>query len=1493
MHPRYIACVGSTASLIVGQFSINGIEATAIVDTGATASFVSGNSDIASSVAKDQLTEAVVVKTADKRCLSTIQTVKATIKPKSKMDKAIILDLYVLPNRNEIMGHEVILGIDAIRAFKLIIGEVNGRIAARVNDVIIAQEFKMLGCLSTDITNSPSPQNRDITTNDKFEATMREFQDIFAENAHTLMNTTPMEIRLSADFSAKAKLRPHSLEDLLEIERQVQQLLDNDIIEPSESEFSANVHLVPKKNGQKRMVVDFRFLNDITRKDHYPLPHLSNMFRALHDAKYFAALDCTEGFLQISVNPNDRYKTAFITDKGSYQYKRAPFGFTNSPAKFQRAMNQIFHDGLFKKCIIYIDDILVFAKTEDELHENVEWVFNCCRDFNVKLKKSKCRFNVPTVEFLGFKISHNAIGPVDGKYDPIAMSQPRRIADVRAILGSYNHYSRFITNYAEKTAPIRKLTQKNVPFLWTRELSDIVMQLKDELYKASAIKITDSESPKYVVILICPNSLEVTCYDYENNLVDRAGTVLLDAEKNYTSVELQMLAIVHAYKKFGPILRGPVTFKTTDKLLLPALKMNQRSPRITRMILQLPPDVHFDIEVVPGRTELEQAISTELPPDEVFYTDGACLRNGRSDCKASWAVLATINRDLSKSGLVDYHRLSNQIAEIYAIIMACEIAHTRGLSNIVIVTDSKYAAGSINKWMTNWKSNNWMDNKGKPVINQDLLKKLSTYIDTLNVKCLHVKGHSTDLNNLQVDQMARNVLITSLHLGPITAQAPTINQEDDEEACQIKNNLEIDPSLGEKYAIVDNQLYYMDQNLPENHRYRLFVPKSHRNMLLRVAHDDPCYGGHLGHKKTKSKLIGYYWPKMGKDIETYIETCTICQEQKASKKPRFGLLQPIQTSQIFEQVHIDIVGPIHQSRTGNKYVITAIDAFSRYGFAKPVPQVRASDIISFLYDEIIKCHGPPKKIASDNGTQFTSREFKEFVSKLDIEHHRTCEYNPQANGMDERLNGTLMKIVRNYVSSHQNDWDEKLQSAIYVYNTSRHESILISPYAALYGFNPRSPLRMPGSDQKAEITAATNRHSQVHSFVASANEKAHEIQKKYYDANKRPQNFNVFDIVKARVHRCPEGLSSKLQAKWESPCVITRIIKSGDQAVAVELINLKTSKRRRSAFKDILPLNERASEDDCLTDLPGNQLLSFANNLAHYTTTEADHSITSDSTSGLTVDDTPIYNPPFNESTDEPTRQFNIGNSDIEGVSNGLNTTTPVLSVLSEPNIRAPITSSPLGRPPQVAVGISCGDSTVDEICLVPIPGNAKGIVTFEQVGSEASIENDRGPESNDSNSTIAGDVSGDRDVVIIGDANVVSNTKDTIGAHSCGDEHVSTAGVTARLSEDSPPKCSPAIRGAPITLNSADTVDNIIDINNCNINEREPSADHNSGGNIATSGTSTNLVNTARLECGESGGRNVTAQAGTASQNSQKESGGVMRTRSTRKSKAPDRYQA
>ena len=185
------------------------------------------------------------------------------------------------------------------------------------------------------------------------------------------------------------KLSPAELEEL---KQHIDSLTEKGFITPSSSAYAAPILFVRKKDNTGRMVIDYRALNNITVKNKYPLPNIDQLFEQLSGSKFFSKIDLTSGYHQIAVQPEDRHKTAFITRYGLYEFTVLPFGLTSAPSTFQRAMNTLLRDLLDRGIIVYLDDILVYSKTQEEHLDLLTQLFTKLRNNKFYAKLTKCSF---------------------------------------------------------------------------------------------------------------------------------------------------------------------------------------------------------------------------------------------------------------------------------------------------------------------------------------------------------------------------------------------------------------------------------------------------------------------------------------------------------------------------------------------------------------------------------------------------------------------------------------------------------------------------------------------------------------------------------------------------------------------------------------------------------------------------------------------------------------------------------------------------------------------------------------------------------------------------------------------------------------------------------------------------------------------------------------------------------------------------------------------
>lgn len=1141
-----------------------------MIDTGATGSFLPSNGIVCRNIDSTQLTTTKCARTVTNDVIPISFSVKLPTRSRSIDKNTTSIDYYIIDQlATNLLGHSAILGLNAIKQMNMKIRKHDHIMKAYINDIEIGQE-----------NSEETYMLAAVRIKDRLKEILDEFDGVFAENVSSCIIMDPMTIPLLSNTPVKAKLRRQSVEDILEMEKQVNRLKENNIIEKSTSPFSSSCHLVPKKNNQKRLVVNFIPLNQISCKDVYPLPQLQDLFGALRGAKFFCTLDCTEGFFQVPILKEHRERTAFITPFGLYQFRRCPFGYTNSPAVFQRMMNDIFREGLYKKVVIYIDDILVFGKTENEVLDNLLWVLDRCRERSIQLKKSKCQFMLSDIEFLGFKVSENHIGPITGKLDHIMQCVPKTKTDILMILGTFNFYSRFISEYSDKTKFLRDLAKQSKVEWGEIELLAL-KKIHDELESAIEQTIPDNYEPKIIELNITLTSIEASCVNETGHLINRASAVLSSTQQNYTQVEKALLGLILAYKKFGSFLKGPVTIITHCKQLERILSMKEKPIRVQRLLLDVPPDADYQIRFSGLDKSVESLKTSDAPPDEIFYTDGACCGNGGPQCKASWAVLATQDENLSETGIVSGYKPSNQVAELIAVKRAIEISIRHKMKSIVIVTDSKYAFGAITVWIQAWKSNGWKDTRGKTPINIDLLKSIGDLMKLIDVKALHVKAHGTDSYNQQVDDMAKQELHRNLGITIATCFVEPFHQENDTFIENMKTKLSKNKNEDIPFTVTNGVLYYIDPSQPLHCRKRIVVPKSSQLLLLKQAHDNFLSGGHFGRKKTRSKLDRFYWPHMTRDIDEYIRSCDVCQRIKRPRGVKPGLLHPIKVSQVFELTQIDIVGPLKRSSSGTRYIVTAIDAFSRYAFVKAEFEVTTRTIIEFIENDIISKHGKPEKLLSDNGPQFASREFKKFLDGWGIKHHKTSTYHPESNGRNERFNGTLINILKNYIDGSQLDWSEKLKWAVWLYNITKNESTQMSPYCVLFGLMPRTPLTFIPRNENDESEQSSS-HDEIRNAVLEDMMLAQQRQKENHDKGRKSLEIAVLDQVLLEIQAVPRHLSKKFAPYWDGPYTVLSITRHDEEVTSAVVVNMATLSTRRVNIQNLKPYVARlvtGSED--------------------------------------------------------------------------------------------------------------------------------------------------------------------------------------------------------------------------------------------------------------------------------------------------------------------------
>ncbi|CAN6583798.1 unnamed protein product [Malus baccata var. baccata] len=414
---------------------------------------------------------------------------------------------------------------------------------------------------------------------------------------------------------AQHQLNPPMMEV---VKKEIIKLLDCGVIYPiSDSRWVSPVQVVPKKSGVTvvknaedelvptriqtgwRVCIDYRKLNNTTRKDHFPLPFIDQMLERLAGHSFYCFLDGYSGYNQIVIAPDDQEKTTFTCPFGTFAYHRMPFGLCNALATFQRCMVSIFSDFIEKIIEVFMDDFSVFGDSFDGCLENLTLILKRCVETNLVLNWEKCHFMVKQGIVLGHIVSERGIEVDKSKIDLVRyLPFPTSVREVRSFLGHAGFYRRFIKDFSKISTPLCRLLQKDVTFDFNEECEKAFKHLKEMLTSAPIIRPPDWSIPFELMCDASDYALGAVLgqrKDKQPHVIYYASRTLNDAQLNYSTTEKELFAVVFALDKFRSYLLGTkVIIYTNHAALKYLLTKNEAKPRLIRWMLLLQ---EFDIEI--------------------------------------------------------------------------------------------------------------------------------------------------------------------------------------------------------------------------------------------------------------------------------------------------------------------------------------------------------------------------------------------------------------------------------------------------------------------------------------------------------------------------------------------------------------------------------------------------------------------------------------------------------------------------------------------------------------------------------------------------------------------------------------------------------------------------------------------------------------------------------------------------------------------------------
>ena len=906
------------------------------------------------------------------------------------------------------------------------------------------------------------------------------------------------------------------------IQEQVEYQLKAGVIEPAQSEWASPVLLAPKKDGTMRFCIDFRRLNAATIPDTYPLPRMDDCIDSLSHAKVFSMLDALWGYWQIPIAEEDRDKTTFTSHVGTYRYKRMPFGLRNAPSTFQRALDVILSGVRWKFCLVYLDDVIVFSRNNEEHLEHLDTVLTLLEDAGIKLKLKKCFFMNKEVEYLGHCIRPGTLGVYrDAKaLRGIRDAEfPQTPTQMKSFLGACNVYRRFVKSFAKIAAPLSDMLKKDSLTDWnqtiepTEDQQEAFDTLKNHLIEPPILALPkpgrpymiDCDASDYGIGAVLLQQQDET-KPTEWATVGYYSKTLSKEQRNYSATEKECYAVIWAVLTLRPYLEGSHFIVRTDHNALRwMMTLNDPTGRLMRWRLRL---LEFDYEIVyrPGRVhqvpdalsrlirageDEEEDIDEELPTfpigkpatvEDILHLVQAITRRQTERSRAAKNNKSLEDEESPKASGAEQDATAPKQARAPNKKTQKDLASPLPIMKPFVRT--RRIADPA-------KERTWKDTTFMPLPDED-------------------EEDDDDEWDLILD--ARDILVAAR----MEREGDDGEVVNDDEEKELPSPVERDELLAEQrnddycQTILAEQvgrkgtLFFEDddgvlcrQNPREPGHDQVVLPSSLRHRVLRLAHYH-IQAGHPGQSRMHNRLRRtFYWPQMSADVATTVHECESCAKNRIRLIKQANKLKLFPATTPLQHVAIDILGPLPTAKDGHRFILVITDRFTKLTHAFPLKRIKADDCALKFVNEWVFKYGPPKDLVSDNGSQFVSLLFQEVCRLLSIHNSFTATYHPQTNGQTERFNRSLTAMLRCYVEDHPTEWPKYVRALCYAYNTSVHQTTNKTPFELVLTRPPPEYITTHSPSRKNRAPARDDYVARLRIALGKARESMKKAQARY------------------------------------------------------------------------------------------------------------------------------------------------------------------------------------------------------------------------------------------------------------------------------------------------------------------------------------------------------------------------------------------------------------
>ena len=768
------------------------------------------------------------------------------------------------------------------------------------------------------------------------------------------------------------------------------------------------------------------------------------------------------------------------------------FGLVNAPSTYARAMSLVMAGLTWSVVLAYLDDICVLGRSTSEHLDNLRTVFQRFRKYGLKFKAKKCELFCKEIEFLGRQVSSNGTTLTDHSIETIKnWTVPDSTKSLQRLLGMANFHRDYIKDFAIATEPLY-VVLRSKKFFWGPSQQEAFENLQRLLISPAVLAIPSPGKQFF---------LETDSSDYASGavLLQSQGGVerviaygsfsLTRAQRRYCTTKKELLAIVRFCHHWQHYLLGVEVICRSDHRALSWLtNFKNIQGQLARWLEELS-RYHLMIVYKPGK--------------DLIQADALSRLNGEN-CPIKTSV-----SDLPCGGCKTCQRLDEKWKKFRD-----EVDFVEELSAPTV------------KQVNTGPVNNSANSK-----NDLIVTGMSVYVRQVELpsvdECEVALGTIDHIKAEQEKDEGLQFILPWLKDRTVPSEA-TLKLSSAEKRSYW--------TFKDFFFLCDGVLYMKGEDVKDH----LVVPSSLRNEVLRLCHD-VASAAHQGIDRTKERVkSSFYWYRMSSDIKKYVTGCSVCNKNKpAHRKNKFPLVQN-HAGLPMEKVHIDFIGPLPESLSGNQHILVIVDQFTKWLEVIPLPSQKAEVTAQAVVDHFFARFGAAAQIVSDQGTNFESSLFKQVCKLLGIHKSRTTAWRPSANGQVERHNLTIKNAIRCYVSEHQKDWDVRLPLIASAIRASVNRSTGYTPNRLMLGREISIPTDIVFPDNRTRQT-----HEEFVNNLQKGLEEAHECarktlqaslksSKKFYDIGYKIVEFKIGDAV----YYLDRMRKNKLSPIWIGPCLI-------------------------------------------------------------------------------------------------------------------------------------------------------------------------------------------------------------------------------------------------------------------------------------------------------------------------------------------------------------------